>query len=80
MEKPTYRLFYRDHMLTCRPESQDDGRFQARVAIAAMGGFKTRAQRFIDLGVFMSHDDAVRCAESAGKEWVDNAMRSTSFY
>ena len=76
MEKPDYRSFYRDHMLTCRPQPQDDGRFQARVAISALGGLKTRAQRFLDLAVFDSHDEAVAHARTAGMEWIDKHSRS----
>ena len=76
MNHTTYRSFYRDYMLTCRPQPQEDGRFQARVAISAMGGLKTRAQRFIDLAVFDSHDEAVECALTAGREWIDNNARS----
>ena len=75
-DKPNYRVFYRYYMLTCRPQPLDDGRFQARVAISAIGGMKTRAQRFVDLGIFILHDDAVQRAESAGKEWVNNAIRA----
>lgn len=45
MDNSNYRSLYRDHLLTCRPELQDDGRYQARVAISALGGVKTRAQR-----------------------------------
>ena len=78
MEKSTYRSFYRDHMLHCEPQTQDDGRFQARVAISALGGMKTRAQRFLDLAVFKSHDEAVEHARLAGMEWVDNNVRSIS--
>jgi len=76
MEKPNYRTFYRDHLLTCRPQLQDDGRFQARVAISAMGGLKTQAQRFLDLAVFDSHDEAVEQARQAGMEWIDKNVRS----
>ncbi len=76
MDKPNYRSFYRDHMLTCRPQPQDDGRYQARVAISALGGLKTRAQRFLDLAVFESHDEAVEHARAAGMDWVDKNTRS----
>jgi len=68
MEKPNFRSFYRDHMLTCRPQAQDDGRFQARVAISAVGGIKTQTQRFLDLTCFDSHDEAVEHARLAGTE------------
>ena len=76
MDTSNYRLMYRDYMLHCGPQPQGDGRFQARVAISAMGGMKTRAQRFLDLAVFDSHDAAVECARVAGVEWVDNSLRS----
>jgi len=66
-----YRFFYREHLLSCRPSEQDDGRFQARVAIAAMGGLKTQAQRFLDLDLYDSHDEAVAAAHEAGIAWID---------
>lgn len=76
MEKPNYRSFYRDHLLHCEPQGQDDGRFQARVAISALGGMRTRAQRFLDLAVCDSHDAAVEHARLAGMEWVDKNVPS----
>ena len=69
--RPDYRTFYRDHMLTCRPFATEDGRFQARVVISALGGLKTQAQRFIDLETFDTHDEAVAAARDAGMQWVD---------
>jgi hypothetical protein len=76
MTTPNYRSFYRDHMLHCRPQPQEDGRFQARVAISSLGGLKTQAQRFLDLAIFDSHDEAVEHARLAGMEWVDKNVRS----
>ena len=76
MQKSNYRSFYRDHTLHCEPQNQEDGRFQARVAISALGGMKTRAQRFLDLSVLDSHDAAVEHARLAGMEWVDKNVRS----
>jgi hypothetical protein len=58
-------------MLTCRPFATEDGRFQARVVISALGGLKTQAQRFIDLEIFDSHDEAVAAARDAGMQWID---------
>lgn len=71
MSTPNYRYFHRDHMLSCRPYQQDDGRWQARVAIVAMGGLKTQAQRFLDLDSFDGHDEAVAFAHASGIAWVD---------
>jgi hypothetical protein len=77
MENRDYRSFYRQHMLTCRPQAQDDGRYQARVAITAIDGTKTRTQRFLDLDTFDSHDEAVESARLAGMEWVDHHTETT---
>lgn len=71
MNHAPYRYFYRNHLLICRPFEEDDGRFQARVAIAAMGGLKTQRQRFLDLDSFATHDEAVAFAHQAGIEWID---------
>jgi len=65
------RIFYRDHLLGCRPLQMDDGRFQARVVITAMGGSKTRSQRFLDLDIFDSEEAAIERAHQAGIEWID---------
>lgn len=78
MNTANYRSFYREHMLHCRPQQQDDGRFQARVAISALGGLKTQAQRFLDLASFDTHDEAVEHARRAGMEWIDKSMRSVA--
>lgn len=76
MPAPNYQTLYRDHLLSCRPQSLDDGRYQARVAIASLGGQKTRAQFFLDLETFDSHDAAVARARTAGTEWVDKQAAS----
>jgi len=78
MNESDYRSFYRDHLLTCRPQAQDDGRFQARVAISALGGLKTQTQRFLDLAMFDSHDAAVEHARLAGMEWIDENVPSVA--
>jgi len=64
------RTLYCDHMLSCYSMHQEDGRYQARVAITTLGGSKTCAQRFLDLEVFESHEAAVERALQAGKAWV----------
>lgn len=65
------RTFYRDHLLGCQPLRLDDGRFQARVVITAMGGSKTRSQRFLDLDIFDSEEAAIERAHQAGVQWID---------
>lgn len=67
----TMRSFYRDHLLSCQPMLQDDGRYQARVVITSMGGDTTRSQRFLDLDAFDSEAAAVDHARRAGMDWID---------
>lgn len=67
----TTRSFYRGYMLTCQPMRLDDGSYQARVAITSMQPDKTRAQRFLDLDPFESHEASVEGALRAGMDWVD---------
>jgi hypothetical protein len=70
MSHDTLRSFFGDYMLSCRPLPLDDGTFQARVVITSLGGAKTRSQRFLDLEIFASHDDAVEHARRAGIDWI----------
>ncbi len=65
------RIFYRDHLLGCQPLQMDDGRFQARVVITAIGGSKTRSQRFLDLEIFDAEEAAIERAHQAGIQWID---------
>ena len=65
------RSLYRGHVLSCRPLLQDDGRYQARVAITSLGGDKTLSQRFLDLESFASKEEAISKAHLAGLAWVD---------
>ena len=65
------RIFYRDYLLGCQPLQLDDGRFQARVVITAMGGSKTRSQRFLDLEIFDAEEAAIERAHQAGIQWID---------
>jgi hypothetical protein len=69
------RAFYRDYMLSCESLLQDDGRYQARVAIICMSSDKTRSQRFLDLEAFVCADAATERARQAGMEWIDVNMK-----
>ena len=73
----TTRTFYRGYMLSSNPMALDNGRFQARVAITALASDKTLSQRFLDLDVFASRDEAVQQAICSGMEWIDANNRST---
>lgn len=65
------RTVYRDHLLSCQPMRQDDGRYQARVVITSLGGDNTRSQRFLDLQVFDTEAAAIEHARRAGMDWID---------
>jgi len=67
----TARTVYRDHVLSCEPMRQDDGRYQARVVITSLGGDQTRSQRFLDLQVFATEEAAIEHARRSGMEWID---------
>ena len=67
----TARTVYRNHVLSCQPMRQDDGRYQARVVITSLGGDQTRSQRFLDLQVFASEEAAIEHARRSGMEWID---------
>ena len=67
----TTRTVYRDHLLSCQPMRQDDGRYQARVVITSLGGNNTRSQRFLDLQVFDTEAAAIEHARRSGMDWVD---------
>lgn len=65
------RALYRDYVLSCQPMLLDDGRYQARVVITALGGIRTRAQRFLDLDIFATEERAIERARHLGMEWID---------
>ena len=67
----TARTVYRDHVLSCEPMRQDDGRYQARVVITSLGGDQTRSQRFLDLQAFATEEAAIEHARRSGMEWID---------
>jgi hypothetical protein len=52
----------------------DGGRFQARVAVIALDGSRTRSQRFVDSEEFADKAEADAYAIVAGKAWVDSQM------
>lgn len=70
MLDPKRSTLYRDHLLSHMPTRTEDG-YQARVAISYLGGDKTHAQRFLDLEVFATEEQAIDHARQAGMKWVD---------
>jgi len=70
------RCIYRGYCLAPVSIEVDGGRFQARVAVIALDGTRTRSQRFVDLEEFAGKAEADAHAIEAGKAWVDSQMQS----
>lgn len=68
--QPVQRHVFEDYLLSCTALSTPDGSFQSRVAITALGGQRTRAQRFLDLECFATEAEALDHARQAGMDWV----------
>jgi hypothetical protein len=49
----------------------EDGRYRARVAIMALDGTRTRSQRFLDLELFASRDEAGERVVTVARAWID---------
>jgi hypothetical protein len=74
LELNPHSCVYKDHLLSFAPRRTETGRFLARVVIMAMGGERTRSQRFIDLKEFDTEDEAVAYGRHEGMVRVDNAV------
>ena len=71
----TQRCLYRGYYLAPVTIEVDNGRFQARVAVIALDGVRTRSQRFVDLQEFATKAEADAYAIEGGKGWVDSQLR-----
>ena len=49
----------------------ENGRYRARVAIMALEGSRTRSQRFIDLEVFPTLEEAGERVVTVARAWID---------
>jgi hypothetical protein len=49
----------------------DNGRYRARVAIMALDGSRTRSQRFLDLEVFHTPEEAGERVVAVARAWID---------
>ena len=49
----------------------ENGRYRARVAILALDGTQTRSQRFIDLEVFTTREEAGERVVAVARAWID---------
>ncbi len=68
------KVVYRGYHLIAMSSTNDDGKFQARVAATVLSGPRTRSQRFLDFGIFDSEQEADRFALEEAQAWVDDEL------
>ena len=49
----------------------ESGRYRARVAIMALDGTRTRSQRFLDLEIFPTREEAGERVVAVARAWID---------
>jgi len=49
----------------------ENGRYRARVAIMALDGSRTRSQRFLDLELFHTREEAGERVVAVARAWID---------
>ena len=49
----------------------ENGRYRARVAIMALDGSRTRSQRFLDLELFPTREEAGERVVAVARAWID---------
>jgi hypothetical protein len=71
----TTKTIYEGYYLAPMAAVQDDGSYQARIAVVMLAGDRTRSQSFLDFGLFPTRAQADAHAVEQAKEWVDAAIR-----
>ena len=70
------RGIYKGYTFADVSTAMENGRYRARVAILALDGTQTRSQRFIDLEVFATPEQAGERVVAVARAWIDaNAGR-----
>jgi len=70
------RGIYKGYTFADVSTPMDNGRYRARVAILALDGTQTRSQRFLDLEVFATPEQAGERVVAVARAWIDaNAGR-----
>lgn len=70
------RGIYRGYTFADVSTPVENGRYRARVAIMALDGTQTRSQRFLDLEVFSSLEEAGERVVAVARAWIDaNAFK-----
>ena len=65
------REIYKGYTFADVSTPTENGRYRARVAILALDGERTRSQRFIDLEVFKTRQEANERVVTVARAWID---------
>ena len=65
------RGIYRGYTFADVSTAMENGRYRARVAIMALDGSQTRSQRFLDLEVFQTLEEAGERVVAVARAWID---------
>ena len=65
------RGIYKGYTFADVSTPMENGRYRARVAILALDGTQTRSQRFIDLEVFKTREEANERVITVARAWID---------
>ena len=65
------RGIYRGYTFADVSTPVENGRYRARVAIMALDGSRTRSQRFLDLELFHTREEAGERVVAVARAWID---------
>jgi len=65
------RGIYKGYTFADVSTPMENGRVRARVAIMALDGSRTRSQRFIDLELFATREEAGERVVTVARAWID---------
>ena len=65
------RGIYKGYTFADVSTPMENGRYRARVAILGLDGTQTRSQRFIDLEVFKTREEAGERVVAVARAWID---------
>ena len=69
--KVSARGIYKGYTFASMSTLTDRGQYRAKVAIMALGGTRTRSQRFLDLDTFRTEAEANDGAVAGAMAWID---------
>ena len=69
------KFIYKGYQLAPITTRNEDGSYQARVAIMRVGAERPRSQRFVDFEAFRDPVEADKRAIEGGKVWIEHQIR-----